>query len=386
MGAETYDQVTGTGDLFNPALAPVRALYQTLESMATNIATVGETQLTLMPDDIVSTTARTTGDPTMVLKSMAYPGYWAKNAVAGGSDAVAKVVSDQLTAAAYENPRARPFELIEDVVFNDTYTGDRIPFYALSPTANTIALGGQKVWISQGAIQLPQYLTSLATDGSSTWEANTIISAALGIDTPTDKDGETNVTYRYPFAEVQRTITAPLLFIEPISATDATTFAALGAADSACGDKPAAGWPVIIFQHGITTNRATSLLAGTSLAVNTCSVVVAMDLTHHGVAPQAGNSDGVLEDNSLVAFTVDANDFTATYAPWATAANTQSATDGSILGDLAERHESLYTVGGVTTPMSYEAGSLAGDSGDFFIRLDNFQRSEEHTSELQSPD
>jgi pimeloyl-ACP methyl ester carboxylesterase len=380
--AATYKQVSGTADLFTPNFVPLRTYYQTLESLATNIITVAGQASASLSGAIVSTTARTTGDPTMVLKSMAYPGYWAKNAVAGGSDAAAKGLSDQLTAAAYENPRARPFELIKGINFSETYTGAaRIPFYALSPTANTAALGGQKVWISQGAIQLPQYLKSLATDGSSTWEANTAISAALGIATPTDKDGETNVTYRYPFAEVQRTIVAPLLFIEPISATDATTYAALGAADSACGDKPLAGWPVIIFQHGITTNRATSLLAGTSLAVNTCSVVVAMDLTHHGVAPQSNDADGTPEDNALVAFTVDANEHTATYAPWATAANAQSATDGSILGDLAERHESLYTVAGVTTPMSYEAGSLAGDSGDLYIRLDNFQRNRDNNGQ-----
>jgi len=377
MGAETYDQVTGTGDLFSPALAPVRALYQNLEAMVTNIATVAGTQPTLLPDDIVSTTARTTGDPTMLLKAMAYPGYWAKDAVAGGSAAVAKGLSDQLTAAAYENPRERPFELIEGVTVNANLVSvPQVPFIALN--AASIAVGGDKVLLSQGAIQLPQYLTSLVEDGNSTWEANTVISGALGIATPTDKGGEdTNVTYRYPFAEVQRTIVAPLLFIQPAEGDDVTAHAASNVVDSNC-DKPVAGWPVIIFQHGITTNRATSLLAGTALAVNTCSVVVAMDLTHHGVAPQDGNSDGELEDSTLVGFTVDYNAHTATYAPWATAANTQSATDGSILATLAERHEGLYTVGGVTTPMSYEVDNKAGDSGDFFIRLDNFQRSRDN--------
>ena len=381
MGAETYDQVTGTGDLFNPALAPVRALYQNLESIATNIVTSLGTQPTLLPADIVSTTARTTGDPTMLLKSMAYPGYWAKNAVAGGSDAVAKVLSDQLTAAAYENPRERPYELIEGVTVNANLVSvPQVPFVALN--AASVAVGGDKVLLSQGAIQLPQYLTSLATDGNSTWEANTAISGALGIATPTDFGGEdTNVTYRYPFAEEQRTVVAPLLFIQPADGDDVTAHAASSVVDSNC-DKPVGGWPVIIFQHGITTNRATSLLAGTALAVNTCSVVVAMDLTHHGVTPIANDADGNPENSSLVGFTVDYNEHTATYAPWATAANTQSGTDGSILADLAERHEGLYlaTVDGVstTTPMSYEVDNFAGDSGDFFIRLDNFQRSRDN--------
>ncbi len=51
---------------------------------------------------------------------------------------------------------------------------------------------------------------------------------------------------------------------------------------SKCGSMPAKGWPVVIFQHGITQNR-TNLLAISEAFANACYAAVAIDLPLHGI-------------------------------------------------------------------------------------------------------
>lgn len=80
-----------------------------------------------------------------------------------------------------------------------------------------------------------------------------------------------------------------------ISATDATSFLpkatvaqnvipVLVSIPLACGAKPGSGWPVVIFQHGITRNREDMLaVAGSLSAPPSCKAVIAIDLPLHGV-------------------------------------------------------------------------------------------------------
>jgi pimeloyl-ACP methyl ester carboxylesterase len=58
--------------------------------------------------------------------------------------------------------------------------------------------------------------------------------------------------------------------------------AALPIAGGPCGPMPGTGWPVIIFQHGITRNRE-DMLAMASGFGGSCNAVVAIDLPLHGV-------------------------------------------------------------------------------------------------------
>jgi pimeloyl-ACP methyl ester carboxylesterase len=51
---------------------------------------------------------------------------------------------------------------------------------------------------------------------------------------------------------------------------------------SVCGSVPASGWPVVIFQHGITQNR-TNLLAISEAFAHVCYAAVAIDLPLHGI-------------------------------------------------------------------------------------------------------
>lgn len=78
-----------------------------------------------------------------------------------------------------------------------------------------------------------------------------------------------------------------------ISATDATSFLpkatvalnvipALVAIPTGCGAMPGSGWPVAIFQHGITRNREDMLAIAGSIS-QACIATIAIDLPLHGV-------------------------------------------------------------------------------------------------------
>ena len=433
LESENYEYVSDADPIFSSSLAPVQAATRGWEALATAIlATAGKN----VSAGYAIASAYTTVDPKTVLKSMAYPGYWAESAIvgnnataaagiiaqaaaatveAGGDDPTATYagmvtvaqgngltedeanifVAGYLASAAYvqpylSTPQARSYEFINAELANGVST-DQLPFVALN--AASAAAGGTSVLISQGAIELPQYTTSLAVNANSAWEANVAVGAALdvvqgnaaGTTPPKDVEGDTNVTYRYPFAEQQRTTVVPVLFVEPTDTAKATAYAAFGATDSGC-TKGANGWPVVIAQHGITVNRAGTLLTATALANSTCSVVVAMDLPHHGIAPQTTDRDGTDIDSSSRAFTTTYNDFTSSvtaseYSPWAVGAKALAdASEDSILNNLAERHEELYlTPLQQTVPMTYDADAgLGGQSGDFYIRLTNFQRARDN--------
>jgi hypothetical protein len=94
---------------------------------------------------------------------------------------------------------------------------------------------------------------------------------AFGLD-PTS----TNLTFANPIPVKQSTQTVPLLMTVPN-------------ANSGC-TKPASGWPIVIFNHGITRSRkdmlaisATMAAAGAGNPFHTCFAVVAMDQPLHGI-------------------------------------------------------------------------------------------------------
>ena len=68
------------------------------------------------------------------------------------------------------------------------------------------------------------------------------------------------------------------------------------AAGGACV-KPAAGWPVVIVQHGITGNRTQALAMADSYA-DACFVVAAIDLPLHGLKPDYDEDGNGVDDTS----------------------------------------------------------------------------------------
>jgi hypothetical protein len=146
----------------------------------------------------------------------------------------------------------------------------------LAPTGQTTAAAGGAglADISIGVITLPYYL---GVPG----EANPIAPLtdfwtaapgayvppfdALGLD-PTS----TSVTFANPFPVKTSDQTVPLLITTPNAA--------------AGHEKPAAGWPVVIFSHGIFGNRAQVLAAADTIAAAGYAAV-SMDTPLHGIEP-----------------------------------------------------------------------------------------------------
>jgi len=397
-GSYEYAQKVSSSELFTSLLAPVHDAVQAWETLASAIITQGGANLAPLAGGIVLSSAHTTVDPHTVLKSMAYPGYWAPSVItnntiadavitAGGIDAsgvpdVAKiptaigVANAALTApnpnlgnaTAYEHPRARTFEIIPNI------GGAGVD--QLSMTAVTGGELTEDVLVSQGAIELPQYTAAFdgadATTFADIWSANTTVGAVLdgalgqpaGTTPPSDivNDGESatyNVTYRYPFAAQSHTEVAPILMIEPAGA---------------CGAKPVGGWPVVIMIHGFQGDRTNALLNGGKIAEDSCQAVVAIDAPTHGVVPAFAN--GTDDTAGYAGLGVDFESTATPFADAVSAAVTDLGEANTILDSLKERHQNFKLSGTSIAPFDYT--NVVGESGTLFIRLDNFQKTRDN--------
>ena len=253
----------------------------------------------------------------------------------------------------------------------------------------------------QGSIQLPDFLgAATKTDmglvqqdpkaavaqawrADHNWEANAdvgaMLSAALnkpGAFPPKDKDGSTNVTYRYPFPQQVGINSAPFLLTLPSTEAPASC---------------ASPFKTVIFVHGITSNRAGSAIYAAQLA-GQCIATIAIDLPLHGVAPKDGMQ------TMLSMSTANAAD---TSSPWAAVAVGAMATNGvGPIGEVAERHGNIWqNANSMRVNMDYSVIADAkdmpsgtpqekeeqakkyasgGDSGSAFINLQNFGRTHDN--------
>lgn len=164
--------------------------------------------------------------------------------------------------------------------------------------------------ISEGEITLPYFLKVPAdtTDGSviktSSWQSN---QAAL-LQEPPAMTGlppvvapSDLVTYRFPFAGETEETTVPVTVTYPDEAT-------VSALSGGVITKPANGWPVIIYQHGITTDRSATLPLANAMAFacfdtsttpptprgnRDCFATIAIDQPLHGVVPNGSLVPGL---------------------------------------------------------------------------------------------
>ena len=95
--------------------------------------------------------------------------------------------------------------------------------------------------------------------------------------------GGANLTAFNPLPEATGTVTVPLLATVPTATP------------------PAEGWPVVIFQHGITANRSNLLAIADTLA-QAGLAAVAIDLPLHGITltPEQANADGEVSDQEAL--------------------------------------------------------------------------------------
>ncbi|WP_323752683.1 hypothetical protein [Marinobacter sp.] len=262
----------------------------------------------------------------------------------------------------------------------------------------------------QGTIKLPYYLgTSGADLVTKSWVADDGLATALnaaftgtGLSIPqADPSVSTAVNHIFPFPKKQADLDAPALVLYPANPTIKG---------------------VVLFQHGITTDRSTALTIGSAMAANGY-VVVAVDQPLHGIAPIDSDAQKALAaqliDGGIAAGVPLTNDETSVSALIAGTLNigfviqsgaasnptdAQSLIDdvlsggtsgnpsldaaiqflasaentvensGSIIPGIApqdgnERHFGFYAAQpGVPSPMT----ETEGDSGSLFINLTNF--------------
>lgn len=313
------------------------------------------------PGNLVLSYTFSTGGTLDVLSTMAAPGN-------------AKLALE--SASGTQKPVARP------VVIHDTIA-------AIGGVATNTILGASdtsNAKFMSGTIELPYYLKApvgaysddnltpqqgygcdpeTAADKAACQQAQ--LSAAFTITSQWEADDLTaltvpaapssNVTRLFPFAKKQGTVAAPVLVVVPENAP-----ATYG---------HGSGYPVVIFQHGITGNRTNALPFATELAKDGY-VTVAIDLPLHGVMP----TDTAPSDSTGA---------TPMFGPLLSAADPANAAilGGSdvaaktaLIGGAAagERHFGLTREAAAfkPTPISATEAKLNG-SGSLFINVAHFQ-------------
>src|SRR5690554_3001052 len=323
----TYAHAIGSDEIVNPDLAPVRGALQGWQQLAQGFLASGTPLVANAKGKAVFNYAFTTGGTDDVLKAMAAPGTFLQGQVAaqitsidigegaitaaviggGGNqaaadaqlDTIAGLVATQINA---ENPGTLPTTdgaTIRPILKS---TESLQPYYLTglrtAITTSQVAELSSKGNIYQGGLSIPNYLPASeagkADSELGTWVASADAATALGLDAaPTDVDGSTNVTYRFPFAEKVSDDVIPVM-------------ATLPADDGACAKSNFTdGYPVVIYQHGITVDRTAGVLVGNALA-KACVAMVAIDHTMHGVAP--GNATGLVFSTDKISSTAQGVD------------------------------------------------------------------------------
>src|SRR5690554_4555762 len=267
-----------------------------------------------------------------------------------------------------------------------------VPSLAQAVSAQVTALSSHGA-IYQGGLEIPSYLPDAEAGKHDmqlgTWTASDSAAQALGLEENKDKPGEyaprdingsTNVTYRFPFAKKQGEKTIPVM-------------ATLPANDGQCAKANFPdGYPVAIYQHGITVDRTAGVLVGNELA-KACVAMVAIDHVMHGVAP--GNATGLVFSTDKISSTAQGVDLAklmggtvdeqkAEQAKLATSPFAfflhNPAVNGvnSALADIAERHNNVgKDAAQANVQMKFASAGDAADvgaSGDLYINLNNFAR------------
>lgn len=333
----TYNALHDSTYVVMDSLKPVRTAVLGWETLASSFLHAVNSGLSAAAavDKLVLTYSFTTTDPQAPLIAMAAP----RAAIAGSQIAAGVApatavgnVANLEAAGLLSTPKQRPLKVLPA-------TG--IDMGVLSAGA----LAGNVGKLYTGYIKLPYYQTvpgnlPFGAYLTRNWTPDLTLAAAMGVTVPTDVKGGYNVTYRYPFAAKTTDESVPLQVTLPEK-----TWVPGYAGSANCGQIYAAsGYPVVIYVHGITSDRS-SALAHT--LASRCVATVAIDLPLHGVA--ANNAlVGVLnvEKSQMIPF-------------------------AALYGADAphERHFNVAGTGGVPAPMNFSAPTDNDGSGVYFTNL-----------------
>jgi hypothetical protein len=271
----TYNALHDSDYATLDSLVPVRNAILGWEKLAAGFLTATNSGLSASAavDKLVLSYTFTTTDPQAPLVAMAAPrAALAASQIAAGVPAATAVGAVSLLEAGglLSTPKARSVKV-------SPLSG--VDFTVLSAGA----LVGNVGKLYTGSIKLPYYQTA----GSSTsftyltknWAPDRVLAEKLNVTVPADVNGSYNTTYRYPFAAKTGDEVVPLQITLPQK-----TLVPGYAASANCGQiYGASGYPVVIYIHGITSDRSSVLALGHTLA-SKCIATVAIDLPVHGVA------------------------------------------------------------------------------------------------------
>ncbi len=220
-------------------------------------------------------------------------------------------------------------------------------------------------YVAQGQINLPYYLQVPVNVGGVV-NPNPIALGAWVADSELQENlqapASEMITYRFPFPEEQAELTVPIVAVYP----NETVLSVSGQS------KPEAGWPVIIYQHGITTSRSMVLPMGDAFAFSCvdsrdptlstptgapCFATVAIDQALHGI-----DTDG-----SFMMRSVNDPDFPVE----------PNMGDNIPSRDLMERHFN-FTANDVGMPIPMDYVADTGSSGSLFTSLFRFATSRDN--------
>lgn len=334
----TYNALHDSSYSILDSLVPVRSAILGWETLASSflVATTGASSAAAV-DKLILTYTFTTTDPQAPLIAMASPrAALAATQIAAGVPAATAIagVSALDAGGLLSTPKQRPLKV-------SALTG--IDMGLLSKGA----LAGNVGKLFTGYIKLPYYQTapgSLPFGAFLTraWTPDLTLAAAIKATVPADVDKSYNVTYRYPFAAKTSDESVPLQVTLPEAG-----WVPGYAGSLSCGQIYAAsGYPVVIYVHGITSDRTSGLALAHTLASG-CVATVAIDLPLHGVA--ANN-----------AFVTALNVEKSQIIPFA-----------ALYGADAphERHFNVAGPGGAPAPMNFATPTDSDGSGAHFTNL-----------------
>ena len=250
---------TKLADVDFPSTHPLNGLQVLVNAMEDVVTTDSDVSPAIPEESIICSFQFTTQDTQTVLNT-------ARTVALGGEAAVLNAIGTAFPG--HPAGTDSPANTVPTATYNTS---------AVSPT-----LGGQGD-LYKGELTLPYYLGSASNPSASSFVTDTTplteywharYTFPFGIDT------EANVTQYNPLPIESGPETVPILISMPDEAVTGLT-------------KPGTGWPVVIYQHGITSNR-TSMLALADALNAAGFAVVAIDLPLHGIVDVASDPLGGL--------------------------------------------------------------------------------------------
>ncbi len=235
------------GDPIDPADPDVGALAAVQPFIQSMLGGAVTFDPTLDPDTVVLSLTFTTQTVRATKDAM--------NAVAQGDEASVIATLD-----------ASPLVTVDDATPDPNGVASFGAFALIGTTGTLAGSPADLANVYQGTLTLPYYLGAPASANDPTPLLTRMQARYERVTLDGSPDSERNLTALNPLPEIKSSQTVPVIVTSPK------------------GVKPVGGWPVVMFQHGITSNRS-ALLGIADAMAGAGYAAVSIDLPLHGIDP-----------------------------------------------------------------------------------------------------